>query len=192
MKESKEVASAKVLATPASVVWQTARYYPLDDMDSDVKFSDRLARENLWSKEFTDRVIMEYKKFMFLAIVSKDPVTPSLEVDEAWHLHLLYTREYEKFCHALRSGYVHHGPTKGGKKEDDKFVDWYEKTKTDYMIWFDEKPPTDIWPPSPIRFRPVHFARVDLMKHWVVPSGDIKGLLKCVWQYCKWKIKRIL
>ena len=165
--------------------------YQIDDFSSTQKFSDRLAKEMMWSKEYTLRVIEEYKKFMFLAIVGKDPVTPSLEVDEVWHMHMLYSRSYKDFCDTFNSGrFIHHGPGRGGK-EDEKFIDWYENTKQHYFMWFSKTPPEDIWPPSKVRFRHVHFARVDLLKNWVVSAGDWKGLLGCMWHFLKWKIKRL-
>lgn len=164
--------------------------YEIDDLESEFKFSDRLARENLWSKDFTKRVIKEYKRFMFLAAFSRKPVTPSLEVDEVWHLHMLYTRQYNEFCKLL-GGFIHHGPTKGGKKEDNKYIDLYESTKKSYFMWFSEMPPEDIWPSSNVRFRRAHFARVDLTKHWVIPVGNWRAYFKIIWYHLKQKIKQL-
>lgn len=184
----------KTLVSPspkvgASLLWERVKNYPIDDPHSNLKLSDRLAKEMLWSKDYTLRVIEEYKKFMFLAAVGSQPVTPSLEVDEAWHLHMLYTRDYADFCRILGK-FINHGPTRGDVEEDAQFVDWYSRTKESYCGWFHENPPIDIWPPSHVRFRHVHFAKVDLLKNWVVPAGDWKGLLKCLWNYIKWKITK--
>ena len=57
-------------------------------------FAARLARENGWSRAHADRVICEYKKYMFLAASSSVPVCPSEDVDAAWRMHLTYTRSY--------------------------------------------------------------------------------------------------
>ena len=190
MQEIPIVAGTDVSATPLCVLWHNIKYYQIDDPDSKQKFSDRLAKENLWSKKYAMKAIEEYKKFMFLAVVSRDPVTPSLEIDEVWHLHMLYTRDYwVRFVRTLGKE-VHHGPARGGK-EDEKFIDWYKTTKDRYFMYFSEEPPEDIWPPSNIRFRHVHFARVDLLTHWIIPSGDWKGLFKCFWQFIKAKIKSL-
>ncbi|MEZ6192343.1 MAG: hypothetical protein R3C45_13785 [Phycisphaerales bacterium] len=44
-------------------------------------------------------MVNEYRRFCYLAIAAGHTVTPSDEVDQAWHLHLLYTRDYwEDFC----------------------------------------------------------------------------------------------
>jgi len=39
-------------------------------------FTDRLCRENNWSKPFAKRCVEEYKKFIYLAAMSDTPVTP--------------------------------------------------------------------------------------------------------------------
>ncbi len=61
---------------------------------SSLTFSERLARENLWTKTFSTRVISEYKKYIYLVYLSDTEITPSDEVDQAWHLHLTYTKSY--------------------------------------------------------------------------------------------------
>ena len=175
----------------ASVLWKLVKEYQIDDPNYPLMFSDRLAKEMMWSKEYTLRAIEEYKRFMFLAAVGTEGVTPSMEVDEVWHMHMLYTRDYKAFCNLLGK-FIHHGPTRGDKKEDEMFVDWYGRTKDAYCAWFHEVPPIDIWPSTPVRFRNVHFVRVDLMTQWIFPAGDWKALCKCLWKYIKWKVKRLL
>ena len=78
-------------------------------------FSDRLAKENGWSAGFTARVVEEYRKFAFLAAAAGHPVSPSHAVDEAWHLHLVYTRSYwDEFCGKVLRTPLHHEPSTGG------------------------------------------------------------------------------
>lgn len=98
--------------------------FEIDDADSRFRFSDRLARENGWSAEFCRRVIEEYKCFAFLAVAAGHPVTPSDQVDLVWRLHLLYTRSYRQdFCEGVLRKPLHHGPTRGGNSEREKFHD---------------------------------------------------------------------
>ena len=60
------------------------------------------------------RVIQEYKKFVFLAMVADHIVSPSTNVDRAWHLHLLYTRSYwDEFCGKVLKKPLHHTPSSG-------------------------------------------------------------------------------
>jgi len=36
----------------------------------------------------------------------------SPEVDNLWHTFILYTKDYEKFCHEIFGYFLHHCPTK--------------------------------------------------------------------------------
>ena len=81
-----------------------------DDGEAVFPFALRLARDNGWSKAYTARAIAEYRKFAFLAVVAGHPVTPSDQVDQVWHLHLLYTRSYwKRFCQEVLKRPLHHG-----------------------------------------------------------------------------------
>ena len=69
-----------------------------------------------------------------------------------WHLHLTYTRSYwDRFCGEVLGQTIHHGPTKGGPDEAEKFDRWYQKTLESYQRVFGEEPHTDIWPARRIR-----------------------------------------
>lgn len=139
---------------------------------SDLTFNDRLARENGWSPDHTDRVIQEYHRFLYLCARAGHPVTPSDEVDQVWHLHLCYTESYwNDLCRDILEFPLHHGPTKGGKREQDKFRDWYSKTLESYRTAFDEAPPSDIWPDADSRFKPVRFQRINRDTNFVVPKS---------------------
>jgi hypothetical protein len=73
--------------------------YQLDSPEAALPFSARLARENNWSVAYANRVIAEYKRFTFRAVAAGHPVSPSEDVDQAWHLHLTYSENYWKvFC----------------------------------------------------------------------------------------------
>lgn len=137
--------------------------FELDEAGSSFCFSKRLARENNWSHGFAQRVIDEYKRFVFLAMRAGHPVTPSDEVDQAWHLHLTYTRSYwDGLCRGVLGRPLHHDPTKGGSDEDAKYHDWYERTLASYRRMFGEEPPADVWPSVSKRFgRDVDFVRVN-------------------------------
>src|SRR5688572_3649708 len=98
-----------------NALFQRICAYSPDDADSHLTFTQRLARENGWDLKYARRVVEEYKKFMFLAVAAGHPVTPSEQIDQAWHLHLVYTHSYwEEFCGAVLGQPIHHGPTKGG------------------------------------------------------------------------------
>lgn len=150
-------------------LWQKLEALDLDG-DASLSFSKRLARDNGWTHGFALRVVGEYKKFLFLAATCGHPVTPSDEVDQAWHLHLVYTRSYwDELCGEILGFPLHHGPTKGGRSEGAKFENWYEKTRASYCAAFGEEAPRDVWPDAAIRFgEATSFRRVNLKRVWVV------------------------
>jgi hypothetical protein len=155
-----------------SKFWQKIRSFEIDDAGSDQTFTDRLAGENAWSHEFAVRTIEEYKKFMFLLCIEQGSLTPSDEVDQVWHLHLLYTESYwDRFCPDILGMKIHHGPTKGGEPEHDRFRELYQKTLKAYFMAFNQHPPRDIWPDAETRFRATRFQRLNRDEHWIIPKN---------------------
>jgi len=150
-------------------LWRKINDFQLDGPGVQFPFSDRVARENGWSKKYTLRVIDEYKKFIYLCCVSEEGVTPSDTVDQVWHLHLTYTKSYWiEFCQETLGKSIHHNPTKGGNEEAKKFNDYYSRLKEIYRFHFDSDPPIDIWPSNETRFSDIDFQRVNLRKFWLV------------------------
>ncbi|MBS1709637.1 MAG: TIGR04222 domain-containing membrane protein [Armatimonadetes bacterium] len=152
--------------------WEAVRGYVFDDPQSSFPYSAKVAKENGWSRGYALRVIEEYRRFAFLAVAAGHSVSPSEAVDQAWHIHILYTREYnDGFCAGVLGQHLHHGPSRGGRKEDERYQDWYGKTLASYRAFFDEEPPADIWPTSDERAASRHkFQRVDKESYWLVPK----------------------
>ena len=84
-----------------TVAWEKILAFEIGSKNLDYSFGIRLGIENKWSLQFTQNAITEYKKFMFLASVSDEMVSPSPVVDEVWHLHLLDSKSYSDFCKLL-------------------------------------------------------------------------------------------
>ncbi|PCJ62698.1 MAG: hypothetical protein COA58_16850 [Bacteroidetes bacterium] len=157
------------------IIWTKIQNFELDDIDSDFTFTDRLARENSWTIEYAVRVILEYKKFIFLICNADHPVTPSDQIDQVWHLHLIYTQSYwTDLCKNTIQRDIHHGPTKGGGKEKANYNNLYEETKRLYQRTFENEPPNDIWPSSKIRFGELRFTRVNRHRNWIIPKFRLK------------------
>ncbi|HMV41395.1 MAG TPA: hypothetical protein PK079_04685 [Leptospiraceae bacterium] len=153
--------------------WTKIRDFQIDDTSAAFRFSDKLAKEQGWSKEYTDRVIDEYKKFIFLICVTGQSCTPSEDVDQAWHMHLVYTKSYWiDFCRNTIGREIHHTPSKGGSKETDNFKFQYEETKRLYENYFEEETPKDIWPDTESRFQ-FYFRRIDLREYVLIPKPRI-------------------
>ncbi|HLM44315.1 MAG TPA: hypothetical protein VK458_10640 [Myxococcaceae bacterium] len=158
-----------------SELWTKLARFNIDSGDGPLTFERRLARENGWTPGYSRRVVEEYKRFVLLCCEAGHPCTPSDQVDQAWHLHLTYTRSYwEELCQKVLQRPLHHEPTKGGSKEGAKFDDWYARTLASYERLFGQKAPADLWPPAEERFGVDPYAqRVNLKRHWVVPKQAV-------------------
>lgn len=150
-------------------LWNKIGSFNLDDDNSSFTFTARLARENGWSGAYAIRVVEEYKKFIFLCCVSPSGVTPSDAVDQAWHLHLTYTRSYwVDFCRNTLEQDIHHTPTKGGSDEAVKFDGYYSHLFKLYEDKFGTQPPADIWHDNEKRFSDIDFRRVNMKEYRVI------------------------
>lgn len=171
-------------STTDQELWSRLLQFTFDEPGIPLPFSRRLARENGWGERYTMRVLEEYRRFIFLAMTTSHPVTPSVDVDQAWHLHLTYTRSYwDDLCPNVLRGPLHHQPTKGGGKEGAKFQDWYARTLESYHAAFGVAPPADIWPPPSVRLAAESRIRqVSDRTHWVVrkPKAGVVGLVVAV------------
>jgi hypothetical protein len=127
--------------------WVALSCYQIGPVDVALSFEARLARENGWTADHAARVMTEYRRFAYLAATMNHPVTPSDAVDQAWHLHLTYSRDYwERFCPEVLGHALHHGPTAGGAAEGARYFDQYADTLKSYEAVFGEAAPADIWP----------------------------------------------
>lgn len=145
--------------------------FTLDEPGAALSFSSRLAREQGWSHAFAARVVREYRRFLILAVEAGHPVTPSEAVDQVWHLHLVYTVSYWKeLCGGVLGRELHHGPTRGGADEQEKFTDWYASTLASYRRLFEEEAPPGIWPDPVSRFAGAGAGRwIDSSRYWLLP-----------------------
>ncbi len=151
-------------------LWQQIEAFDFDATDTRLSFGQRLARDNGWSAAFTRSVLLEYRRYVFLAMTAGHPVCPSDAVDQAWHLHLTYTRNYwDDFCGRILGRPLHHGPTRGGRDEDVKHHEMYAKTLAAYRDAFGEDAPAEVWHPAEVRFgEDVAFSRVNTRRNWVI------------------------
>jgi hypothetical protein len=177
-EESWNVQKAK-----ADVLWEKISSFEFDAPEAILPFSYRLARDHFWSEEYTQRVLKEYLRFVYLAATTTETLTPSNDVDEAWHLHLSYTRSYwDDLCKNILDRPLHHDPTEGGPDASKFYEQCYAKTLERYRLVFEEDPPADIWPDAATRFSPERgYRTVSLDRYWMVRRlfGTKAG--KAVW-----------
>jgi hypothetical protein len=144
--------------------------FELDNLDAQWNFSTKTAWEYRWAEIYTLRVIQEYKKFTFLAVVADHCVSPPPAIDRVWHQHLLYTQSYwNDFCGEILQKPLHHAPSLGGKTEFTKYLDLYAQTLDTYQQYFGT-PPDDIWPPPHLRGKSSVYQWVNSDHHWIMPN----------------------
>ena len=116
----------------------------------------KLVAEQKWTPDYARRVLTEYRRFIHLAATAGHEVTPSQVVDEAWHLHLTFSRDYWERLVPLLPAPLHHEPAAGEPGDAQKYAAQYRRTLDDYRREFGEDPPADIWrvarPPRRARF----------------------------------------
>jgi len=145
--------------------------FELDEPGVVDTFSRVLARENGWSETYTRRVVKEYKRFLTLAVTTKHVVSPSDPVDQAWHLHVLHSARYRRFCAEVLGRRFDHAPSDGSRAQHEYLACAYEQTLARYSQLFGELPPSDIWPSAPWRLGAERAVRrVNTAEHWVLPK----------------------
>src|SRR5262245_21707079 len=125
------------MLAPHQELWDKLRTFAFDPPTASLTFSARLAKENGWTEEHAQRVIDEYRRFLFLAQAAGHPVSPSEDVDQAWHLHLAYTKSYwDDLCGNVLKQPFHHEPARGEPGEAERLRLWYKNTLASYQRLF--------------------------------------------------------
>lgn len=115
-------------------------------------FVNILVHETLLSLEIVQKLVLDYRRFLFLrCYYPKLTFTPSEEVDIVWHLHLNFTFEYMQTMKILLGYEYLHNPTKGGHKEQEKHNNLYENTLGFYNKLFGNQSKFN-WPDIKERF----------------------------------------
>ena len=144
--------------------------FTVDTGNESFSFISRLERENGWSNTYALKAFKEYKKFMYLCSISDEQLTPSDQVDQVWHTHLVYTKSYwNEFCPKVLKQKIHHNPTTGGKDQRDLYKNNYQKTLSIYTEIYKLPPPKNVWPDCETRFKSdVNAVRIHRTKYKVV------------------------
>lgn len=114
---------------------------PADRRDQVVR---RIAREGHVRRSTAERWFEELLKFLDVCAHERGPVSPPRRVDKAWHVFVLFTRDYRSYCEARHGAFIHHDPM---EKPDSEA---YERA----YLWAEERYgdlPRRIWPPPASR-----------------------------------------
>jgi len=100
-------------------------------------------------KKQLSELIDEYLKFMrLMQLFPHLRFSPSRIVDQVWHEHIQFTREYRTFCKKHFGKYMNHAPTVVGysitNASDDQRC--YANTLYFYALYFCSTPSTVYWP----------------------------------------------
>ena len=109
-------------------------------------FANKIARKSGWTNGFALKALSEYKKFVYLAVVSDFNVTPSKIIDQVWHEHLLFSKAYRHFCSEVIDYTLDHNPELIAITDQTGiFKVQYMETIDLYKTEFGIDPPADIW-----------------------------------------------
>ncbi len=126
-------------------LWDRLQRFEFDDPEAEMPFSKKLAAIQGWTEAQTARAIEEYRRYIYLAVVSDGQATPPEDVDCVWHLHLTYTRNYwEELCGKVLGRPLHHEPSRG-ESEDARFAEQYAATRALYREEFGRTAPAVVW-----------------------------------------------
>jgi hypothetical protein len=88
----------------------------IDEIKLPDPFIKCLMLENHKTKDEAIDMICEYAKFLFLAYITNGQICPSEEVDQVWHLHMQFTKQYVINVKETFGYVMPHFPSKGKVK----------------------------------------------------------------------------
>lgn len=109
-------------------------------------FANKIMKKHRLPRAFTFRAIEEYKKFVYLGVISDFIVTPSKYIDLIWHEHLLFSKAYREFCNEVIHYQFDHQPELiTTEDQTELFAVQYLETLGLYRKEFGMEPPENIW-----------------------------------------------
>jgi hypothetical protein len=132
-------------------LWQAVKDAPLPGIVSDnwfghitlKNFEQRLVDECNITDASAQRLVEEYRRFLYLKAIDGGTLSPSKRVDQAWHLHIATPGvEWTRFCNEVLKCQIEHrtglSAAEAGSSHD-RLFDLYRRE-------FNQDPPGDIWP----------------------------------------------
>lgn len=104
---------------------------------------DKLRLSEGWNPTQTRQAVAEYQRFVYLASIAPGPLTPCPAVDQVWHQHLTFSRDYwQVYCPQVLGRPLHHDPAADGDRA--QMAQQYQATLALYRREFGE-PPAALW-----------------------------------------------
>ncbi len=105
---------------------------------------ERMELKYRWSKEKTNQLFDEMKKFLYLCATNDGAMAPPEEIDEIWHNFILFTGDYAEFCRDMAGFFLHHQPlTQAQRTQSDGSM--VENTLTAARRAFGDDLPEEYW-----------------------------------------------
>jgi hypothetical protein len=175
-----DLQSGEPVWTPArQELWRRIEQHDFEPA-TPLNFVSRLARDHGWRLDDARAAVDAYRRFCFLAVVSPTPVTPSEIVDEVWHQHLVYSRDYWKtWCGETLQATLHHDPTPGGEAAQMTYRRQYAETLALHERAFGP-PDAELWPATHLRFAGPRYHMTDRDRSFIIPkpAAWIRRLLR--------------
>lgn len=121
-------------------LWARVAAQPLPVGENDL--TEAIARDTRHSRQTAQRLVTEYRRFLYLVAVNKGILAPSRLVDRAWHLHLADPAAYQAFCQGLFGRQILHIEGRPAPFNDPA----YRATLASYRQEFGHKPGSRMWP----------------------------------------------
>lgn len=72
---------------------------------------DRMIIKHGWTEDKTEKALKDYRYFLYMSQMVEQAITPTGDVDDLWHEHILHTNKYAIDCQKLFGKFLHHFPT---------------------------------------------------------------------------------
>lgn len=126
--------------TPLAIDLRQAQQY-LDQLDLSYIVDSMCATSYAlprWLPSEAEQCAKLYKNFLWLCKkYGSGALVPTRQIDEFWHNHILYTRNYQRDCQQIFGAYLHHEPS--SPDADPKgLIQAFSHTKALYLSEFNQ------------------------------------------------------
>ena len=91
-----------------------------------------------WLPQEAQQCSLLYKNFLWLCKkYGEQALVPTREIDEFWHNHILYTRQYHRDCRYIFGTYLHHAPS-SPDEDPQALIAAFANTKALYLTEFNQ------------------------------------------------------
>jgi hypothetical protein len=123
--------------TPTVTLDEAERY--IEQLDLDYIVKAMCAPEYplpRWTESDAAHCLQLYKNFLLLMKeYPREGLVPTREIDEFWHNHILYTKNYHRDSLKIFGYYLHHEPA-SPSDQPEKLIDGFLKTQQYYLEKF--------------------------------------------------------